>query len=78
MAELSPQSQAVYDAFIKYWQDEPVMQDRRCLAAALRAAAEKIPIPGSYKSEWAQGFVEGVKCVQSGLQNIAHELEQHQ
>jgi hypothetical protein len=70
MAELSPQAQAVYDAFHKDWQDEPVMQDLRCLAAGLRAAVEQV-IPGNPYGGWRQ-------IIRHDLLAIAHELEQHQ
>jgi hypothetical protein len=39
---LSPAAQAVLDAFLANWQDEPMIQDRQCLAAALRAAADQL------------------------------------
>jgi hypothetical protein len=39
MTNLSPAAQAVLDAFLDEWPDEALEQDRRCLAAALRAAA---------------------------------------
>ncbi len=39
---LSPAAQAVLDAFLANWQDEPMIQDRQCLAAALRAAADQV------------------------------------
>lgn len=39
---LSPAAQAVLDAFTANWQDEPLAQDRQCLAAALRAAADQV------------------------------------
>ncbi len=42
MADLSPAAQAVLDAFLVGWQDEPMVQDRQCLAAALRAAAVEV------------------------------------
>jgi hypothetical protein len=37
---LSPSAQAVLDAFLADWADSPLGQDRQCLAAALRAAAD--------------------------------------
>ncbi len=43
--EISPAAFAVLDAFRANWQDEPVAQDRECLASALRAVAEQL----SYK-----------------------------
>ena len=42
MTKLSPQAQAVLDAFLAGWQDEPMAQDRQCLAAALRAAERQL------------------------------------
>jgi hypothetical protein len=38
---LSPEAQAVLDAFLSEWPDEALEQDRKCLAAALRAAAKQ-------------------------------------
>jgi hypothetical protein len=42
MAELSPAAQAILDAFFFNWADEPLDQDRQCLVAALRAAADQV------------------------------------
>ena len=42
MSKLSPAAQAVLDAFLAEWPDEALEQDRRCLAAALRAAADQV------------------------------------
>jgi len=42
MTDLSPQAQAVLDAFLADWADNPLSQDRQCLAAALRAAADQV------------------------------------
>ena len=42
MAQLSPQAQAVLDAFFVGWQDEPMAQDRQCLAAALQVVADQV------------------------------------
>jgi hypothetical protein len=39
MNDLSPAAQAVLDAFLADWADDSLVQDRQCLAAALRAAA---------------------------------------
>lgn len=44
MTDLSPQAQAVLDAYLSTWPDEPMQQDRICLAAALRAAADQLGI----------------------------------
>lgn len=43
MTDLSPQAQAVFDAFRADWKDEQLKQDVKCLAAALRAAANYVP-----------------------------------
>ena len=40
--QLSSGAQAVLDAFLANWADEPLDQDCQCLAAALRAAAERL------------------------------------
>jgi hypothetical protein len=37
---LSPAAQSVLDAFLADWADNPLSQDRQCLAAALRAAVD--------------------------------------
>jgi len=37
---LSPQAHAVLDAFLAEWPDEALEQDRKCLAAALRAVVK--------------------------------------
>lgn len=42
MTELSPAAQAVMDAFHAEWPDEALKQDCKCLAAALRAAADQL------------------------------------
>jgi len=39
---LSPAAQAVMDAFLADWPDEPLAQDRCSLGAALRAAANQM------------------------------------
>lgn len=47
MSELSPQAQAVLDAYMNNcgWLDGPLDRDYRCVAAALRAAADQV-VPG--------------------------------
>ena len=42
MADLSPAAQAVLDAFLAEWNDCFLQQDSRCIAAALRAAADLV------------------------------------
>lgn len=47
MSELSPQAQAVLDAYMNNcgWLDGPLDRDYRCVAAVLRAAADQV-VPG--------------------------------
>jgi len=75
MAQLSPQAQAVLDAFLVGWQDEPMVQDRQCLAAALRAA---VKLTKKQKVMKTLGIImaksEGY-CLESDLLAIAEELE---
>ncbi len=61
---LSPAAQAVLDAFLAGWQDEPMAQDRQCLAAALRAAAVEVCL------RWAE-----LQHPADVLNTIADELE---
>jgi hypothetical protein len=42
MIALSPAAQTVLDAFLAEWPDEALKQDRRCLAAAVRTAADQV------------------------------------
>jgi hypothetical protein len=70
MTDLSPAAQAVLDAFTANWQDEPLAQDRQCLAAALRAAAQFNP--GPFVPEL---FDEGWKAAMTELEYIADQLE---
>jgi hypothetical protein len=53
MTELSPQAQAVLDAYRSIWLDEPLECDVECLAAALRAAADQVVPKDKYpSSDW--------------------------
>ena len=63
--QLSPAAQAVLDAFVANWQDEPVAQDRRCLADALRAVVEHC-VPDDSEGHWV--YIPQVLA-------IANELE---
>jgi hypothetical protein len=65
MTELSPAAQVVLDAFLADWQDEPMIQDRQCLAAALRAAADEVCL------RWAE-----LQHPSDVLNAIATELEE--
>jgi hypothetical protein len=83
---LSPAAEAVLDAYMKGfgWLDSPTKKDGRCIAAALRAAADQVapedydpPRGVSYPEKGA--FVDG-KCVRNedirfALLAIAAELE---
>jgi len=42
MSNLSYSAQSVLGAFLAEWPDEALEQDRRCLAAALRAATDQV------------------------------------
>jgi len=53
MAELSPAAQAILDAFFFNRADEPLSQDRQCLVAALRVAAEELYDSPSVDYLWA-------------------------
>lgn len=57
---LSPAAQAVLDAFLAEWADCFLEQDRRCLAAALRALAVRI---------------KGADAIRQDILAIANELE---
>ena len=52
MSELSPQAQAVLDAYMNNcgWLDGPLDRDYRCAAAVLRAAADQV-VPGENVDE---------------------------
>ena len=77
MTELSPAAQAVLNAFRADWKDEHLKQDVKCLAAALRAAADQAEdvCPARPSTEWGEGWLEGVKDVVAGFRRIATELE---
>jgi hypothetical protein len=72
---LSPQAQAVLDAFLSEWPDEALEQDRKCLAAALRAAVDQaIPMT---KTPWGSTLVPVLTAQESRerILAIATELE---
>jgi hypothetical protein len=74
---LSPAAQAVLDAFLVEWYDEAIEQDRRCLAAALRAVADEVA-PMGYEDIWTDGRMlqyEKQDPVRDKLFAIANELE---
>jgi hypothetical protein len=66
MSNLSPAAQAVLDAFLAEWPDEALKQDRRCLAAALRAVADEVV-------DAHDGFI-GTR-IHASIHAIAAELE---
>ena len=73
---LSPAAQAVLDAFFFNWADEPLGQDRQCLAAALRAAADQVVVPlPQTPSEYDIAQYDGREEAIVNLLNIAAELE---
>ena len=74
MTDFSPAAQAVLDAFLAEWLDEDLDQDRCCLAAALRAAADQ------WKSEIRKQpnteFISGIKNCIDALNEMADELDE--
>jgi hypothetical protein len=79
MTDLSPSARAVYDAFnrIGLYNEPSFDTDRKCLAAALRAAVE-IVAPLSYEDVWTDGRIlqyEKNDPVREKLLAIADELE---
>ena len=73
MTDLSPAAQAVLDAFLADWPDEPLAQDRCSLAAALRAAADQV-VPEFWHEE-GDIYAETKHDVRADLLAIAAELE---
>ena len=76
MATLSPAAAEVLEAFTANWQDEPLNQDRQCLAAALRAVAnqpQEVPVHVQADSYWP--YVNGIEAMQGFLERLADELE---
>jgi hypothetical protein len=75
---LSPAAQAVLDAFLAEWPDEALEQDRKCLAAALRAAVEQV-LPKMSPSRYLEDYEFGVWGAREDARNelivIANELE---
>ena len=72
MTDLSPAAQAVLDAY----QFAPI-EDELTAAAVLRAAAEQVAVPDGQPEVtlWEIGFCAGIRSAQSGLIDIAAELE---
>jgi hypothetical protein len=78
MADLSPSARAIYDAFnrIGLYNEPSFDTDRKCLAAALRAAADQmvVPLPQT-PSEYDIAQYDGREEAIANLLNIADELE---
>ncbi len=72
MIDLSPEAQAILDAY----QFTPI-EDELTAAAVLRAAAEQIAVPDGQPEVtlWEIGFCAGIRSAQSNLIAIADELE---
>ena len=72
MTDLSPEAQAILDAY----QFAPI-EDELTAAAVLRAAAEQVAVPDGQPEVtlWEIGFCAGIRSAQSGLIAIAAELE---
>jgi hypothetical protein len=75
MADLSPAAQAVLDAFTANWQDEPLAQDRQCLAAALRAAADQVVPSDTVEPRNYLPMAMECQRIRRALLAIAAELE---
>jgi hypothetical protein len=81
MSKLSPAAQAVLDAFLANWADDPLSQDRQCLAAALRAAADQVvpelgrPRTADERTLYHEGRLDAVIRHRQHLLAIAAELE---
>ena len=73
MTDLSPAAQAVLDAFLADWPDEPLAQDRCSLAAALRAAADQV-VPEFWHEE-GDIYAETKHDVRADILALAAELE---
>jgi hypothetical protein len=80
MTELSPVAQAVVDAYRASWQDEPLKQDVKCLAAALEQLIELVPTRNkpSYQDTFAYGVWWGQNDLKLDLLTLISELEKHQ
>jgi hypothetical protein len=81
---LSPAAQAVIDAFRRDWTDEPLTQDVKSLAAAIRAAVEQVAampdpnrlaIQGKVATVYQCGAEDCIYRVRREMLAIAAELE---
>ena len=75
---LSPAAQAVLDAFLANWADDPLAQDVLCLATALRAVVDQV-VPTSDRPdpniEFEYGQWLSQNTTRGYLLAIADELE---
>jgi len=78
MLNVTAAAQSVLDAFLAEWPDEALEQDRKCLAAALRAAVSIVEFPPRHDADplWNAGFDYAQKAVLGDMLAIADELEQ--
>jgi hypothetical protein len=72
MTNLSPAAQAVLDAFLAEWSDEALEQDRRCLAAALRAAAEHLSYQLPFE-DWGRIDVVDLLAIADELEALPND-----
>jgi len=80
MKELSPAAQAALDAYRSIWPDEPLQSDEECLAAALRAVADKVvPEAAPPPMGWAESYARwnAQDDIRYELLAIANELENY-
>ena len=77
MTNLSPAAQAVSDAYFRYaLGKEPSFEvDRKALAAALRAVAERNEYKANLRDEMEVMFSEGWNGLRKEILAIADELE---
>ena len=77
MTELTPAAQAVSDAYFRYaLGKEPSFEvDRKALAAALRAVAERNEYKANLRDEMEVMFSEGWNGLRKEILAIADELE---
>ena len=73
MLNVTAAAQSVLDAFLAEWPDEALEQDRKCLAAALRAVADVVaPEVNFYGGSCCE---RELKSVRGELLAIADELD---
>lgn len=70
MTDLSPQAQAVLDAFLTQWDVYAVDDARWAIAAALRAVAMEVVLSKYQYADWQMA-----EMIMQEIQAIADELE---